>query len=162
MPNWGEALGLCGQPDTAWALQGSPHRQNHPGSHTMGARTCHSTMAMARDSKPCCTSHQEANSSLLELSQAAVASQCHALGREYRNTTTLCFILASVCELKSQLCLLTHPERTSQRLNLGCRLVRAQGVSTLELSDATKISLGRHLRRTAFTILGSISRTDQT
>lgn len=68
---------------------------------------------MARDSKPCCTSPQEANSSLLELSQAAVVSQGHALGREYRNTTTLCFILASVRELKSQLCLLTHPERTS-------------------------------------------------
>lgn len=32
-------------------------------------------VAMACDSKPCCTSHREANSSLLELSQAAVASQ---------------------------------------------------------------------------------------
>lgn len=43
LPNWGEALGLCGQPDAAGALQGSPHGHSRPGSHAMAARMCRST-----------------------------------------------------------------------------------------------------------------------
>lgn len=53
-------------------------------------------------------------------------------------TQPLCVLSWPVCVSSKASFVFLPIRREPQRLNLGCRLVRAQGVSTLELSDATK------------------------